>query len=108
MEIIRVHYDFKNDYEKISEFSNWDKENIYKLNLDIAFYWYASGSSEGSGYLLMKKGDEWYLHNCGHCSCHGPTDIIELKNGKTLDEIENSLSDGLRKEVMPLIIRAKQ
>lgn len=52
---------------------------------------YEAGSYDGSGDLVMVKDGKYYLHNCSHCSCNGPTDGMNLLNGyDSLEAIKTS------------------
>lgn len=96
--------------EEIAEFSKYELEEIYSINPEVAFYWYTYGCYEGSGQLLFLKDGEWHLHNCGHCSCYGPTDDIDTivaSVGTSLNGIREKCSDELWIEVAPLVILAK-
>jgi len=99
----------ENSYEEISEFSQYDLEDVYKTNAEAGFYWYASGSYEGSGQLLILKDGKWYLHSCSHCSCYGPVEHLELtKPMSSLDEIKSKCSEDLWKEIECLVNLAKE
>lgn len=76
---------------------------------DVAIYWYAYGGCAGVGQILFRVNGIWYMHDCGHCSCYGPTDRIgNLGEGyKTLDDVLKNCSDDLKIEVEPLIKFAK-
>lgn len=82
--------------------SQWDFDYIKNLELDEIWYWYGGGGYEGSGQILMRKGELYDLHDCGHCSCYGPTEHIEFK-GKPLNDLVKSLSEHYFKEVEQLL-----
>lgn len=100
-------YDWAED--DIAEFSEYELEEISSINPEVAFYWYTTGCYEGSGQLLFLKDGEWHLHDCGHCSCYGPTDEIDTAwpLSKTLDGIREKCSDERWDDVAPLVILAK-
>jgi len=75
------------EYNEATELADYELEYLEKLDIDEIWYWYGTGSYEGSGQILMRKGDMYDLHDMGHCSCYGPTDNVEFK-GSTLDELK--------------------
>ena len=77
-------------YGELSALSDWELDRLH--DLDEIWYWYAEGSYEGSGMLLMKKGDLYDVHNMGHCSCYGPTDDVNF-SGKSLEQLKASYSE---------------
>jgi len=93
-------YDYT--YGDVCPFDEYDLKNLYGLNIDEVWYWYATAPYEGSGNILMRKGDLYDIHTAGHCSCYGPTEDIEF-NGKPLDEVKASLSESAMIEYKPLI-----
>jgi hypothetical protein len=84
-------------FSKLDALHNYDLEELYKHNFDEAWYWYASASYEGSGQMIIRKGNLYDIHNLGHCSCYAATDHIKF-NGRPLDELWDSLSEELKKE----------
>ncbi len=92
-----------------SEFDEYDLEELYKTNAQAAFYWYVTGSYEGSGQLLILKDGSWYIHDCGHCSCYGPTEHLELSNpiADSLAGMREKFTDDSWKEVEPLVLLAE-
>lgn len=100
--------DYDYNYGDIGGLSEWDIEKLESLGIDEVWYWYAYGSYEGSGQILMRKGDEWDVHNAGHCSCFGPTDEVAFTGHESLDALVESLSgEYYRNEVEPLIGMAR-
>lgn len=98
-------YDY--GYGDTEEFSEYDIEDI-PSDIEEAWYWYASRSYEGAGQLLMLKEGRFYTHDCGHCSCYGPTDHITLGAGfGSLAELTASCTEEALKEIKPLIDMAK-
>lgn len=83
-------------------------DTIEKLGVDEIWYWYGTGSYEGAGQLLMRKGNEYSLHSMGHCSCYGPIESDLEFSGETLEEIVKSCSGEYLKEIEELINLAKQ
>jgi len=55
------------DYSDPSELS-YGLDRIEELGVEEIWYWYSSGSYEGSGELLARKGNEWAFHGLSHCS----------------------------------------
>lgn len=81
-------------------------EKFDKLQLDEVWYWYASAPYEGSGYVLMRRGEQYDLADLGHCSCYGPTDRISF-TGYSLHDLKKSLSEGTKEEAEYLIQMAE-
>ena len=93
----------------ISELDEWDIEKLQGLGVDEIWYWYAVGSYEGDGEILMRKGTRFRIHDAGHCSCFGPTDYATFGDHEgfdTLAELEATLSDDYGVEIKPLIAMA--
>ena len=86
---------------------NYDIERIEKLNIDEIWYWYEQGSYEGSGQMLMRRGDQFDLHDMGHCSCYGPTDNATFKP-QTLKELKDSCSEELLSHTLELFNAAEE
>lgn len=78
-------------YGELAELDSYDMEDLNKLGLDEIWYWYSTAPYEGSGQILMRKGDLYDLHDAGHCSCYGPTERAYFK-GQKLDELAKSLT----------------
>ena len=92
----------------IEPLADYEIESLERLGVDEAWYWYAAGSYEGMGQILIKKGDNYYLHEMGHCSCYGPLDDISFATPYTdLDAIKNNCSEDSYKEIAPLVEMAK-
>lgn len=91
----------------ISELSDYEVQKLIDFGVERAWYWYAQGSYEGSGQILMLKDGLYYLHDMGHCSCYGPVEDLELKNGTDLKTIEAACSKEYLKSVLPLIKKAR-
>lgn len=105
--------DYKPDSDycnKPQKFEDYELENLYKLNVDEIWYHYFTGSYEGSGQIILKKGDKFYQHDCSHCSCYGPTENISLNKGfDSLDELLANCSEGYKSEgLRELVDFAKQ
>jgi len=92
---LKVHnvkeYPKTEDYRsnELTELSDWDLDKLVLLGIDECWYWYATGSYEGSGKILMRKGDLYDYADIGCCSCNEPTDRITF-DGKKIDEINMS------------------
>ena len=92
----------------ISELDEYDLENLQKLGIDEAWYWYAQGSYDGCGQILMRKGNMYDVHDMGHCSCYGPTDFKAFNNTySSLDEIQQRCTIEAYKEIAPLVDMAR-
>jgi hypothetical protein len=94
-------------YWDISYLTTFDIERLESLGVEKAWYWYSQGSYEGSGQLLMLKDGLYYTHDMGHCSCYGPTDNLELQNGKVLEALEASSSKEYWQSILPLVKKAR-
>jgi len=96
-------------YGDICSFSDYDLEHV--SGFDEVYYWYAQGSYEGMGQFIGRMKGKWYMHSCGHCSCYGPLEHIELGESNaydSLNELEKACSKGLMDEVSPLISMARE
>ena len=90
------------DYYTTASFDDYDLQEIPN-NVEELWYWYAQGSYEGVGQVLMRTDDGlWHHHDCGHCSCYGPTERINVNNGQPLDELLTRCSGDLVHELKPL------
>jgi hypothetical protein len=78
-------------YGELGELSNWEIDNLNHFGFDEIWYYYAYGSYEGNGMMLMKKGNLYDAHNMGHCSCYGPLENINF-SGKSLEDLKASYS----------------
>lgn len=58
------------------DFSEYELPDVRRLDFDLFVYSYQYESYEGSGFAAWKKGDKYFYHELGHCSCNGPTDGI--------------------------------
>jgi len=84
------------------ELSDYDLNHIPDTVTDI-WYWYAQGSYDGSGIMVLKTSDGYYLHDMSHCSCYGPLDNFELtKCYKTIEDLKTNCSEELE-NLLPLI-----
>jgi hypothetical protein len=55
-------------YGERGELSDSNLKDIENLGVDEIWYWYAYGDYEGSGEILMRKGDRWDVDSLSHCS----------------------------------------
>lgn len=94
-------------YGSLCSFEEYELRKLEELNLDEIWYWYAQGSYEGMGCLLMRRGDNYDMNDLSHCSCCGPTDRVDFKDGKSLEELEASFSTEYLREYKELIELAK-
>jgi hypothetical protein len=89
--------------ELIYDYDDWtpcrlydsDIDNLIRLGVEEIWYWYQSGSYEGSGQLLMRIGNKYALEDLGHCSCNGPTEFAVF-TAFSFEELENSRTEGLK------------
>ncbi len=96
------------EYEVVSSFDDFDLEELKKTGMDEAWYWYAQGTDEGSGQILMRKGIRFFVHDCNHCSCYGPTDNISLKYCyASLSYLISSCTKEALEEIKPLVEMAQ-
>jgi hypothetical protein len=96
------------EYYDLSELSEYDIKYLEKAGIEEAWYWYASGSYEGNGEILMKKGDSYSVHSMGHCSCYGPVEDIEFTaQYSSLDEIKEKCSEEAYRSIAPLVEMAR-
>lgn len=78
-------------YGTLAELDEYDLEELAKHNLDEVWYWYSTAPYEGSGQILMRKGDLYDVHDAGHCSCYSACDRIKF-NGQTLPDLYKSIN----------------
>ena len=84
-------------YGELAELDNYDMKDLEELELDEIWYWYSTAPYEGSGQILMRKGELYDLHDAGHCSCYGPTERVNF-NGKSLNDLSKNISDEYMKK----------
>ena len=78
-------------------------KKLEEAGVDVAAYWYRSGSYEGSGEIVFRTKDGWRHHSMGHCSCYGPMDsFMSDKPKTTLAELKASFTKGLDDDVAPV------
>lgn len=61
-------------------FSEYELRPVLNLSADLFVYSYATGSYDGSGFAVWRKGNDWFYSDLGHCSCNGPTEDISTSN----------------------------
>lgn len=93
---MEIHYlnKFPNGYQAYGELSTldeYDLNDLKDLNLDEIWYWYSTAPYEGSGQLLMRRGDLYDLHDAGHCSCYGPCERVKFV-GYPLGELKSRIN----------------
>lgn len=95
---------------ELSEFTGDEIDLIVATGAEAAFYWYVAGSYEGSGQLLILKDGKWYIHDCGHCSCYGPTSDIYLTESlsDTLIGLKDKFTEEAWKDIEPLVCLAQE
>ncbi len=104
MKLLR-HETIPDGYSRLTSepFDEFDEERLREAGIDLAAYWYGSGSYEGAGNIIARKNGRWYHHDCGHCSCYGPTDVDFSGAGdKSLDTLLASCSLELKSDIEPL------
>jgi len=93
------------------ELTKSEVKDLEELGIDEVWYWYVSGSYEGSGQMIIRKEDKYYLHNMSHCSCYGPLDEIDMSDARafsSLNEMKRRCSKHYLVEVLPLIEEASK
>lgn len=84
--------------DKTTSFDEYDLESL-PGSLDVGAYWYKPGSYEGSGHMVYRVGGKWNHHDCGHCSCYGPTEhISDVGVFDSLDHLRANCSKDLIEE----------
>ena len=86
---------FDEDEWSVSELYDTDIANLIRLGIEEIWYWYQTGSYEGAGQLLMRIGNEYALHDFGHCSCNGPTEFAVF-TAFSFEDLENLRTEGLK------------
>ena len=103
MEIVRVsspnlYLGFDRDDAELDEYE------LEKIPEEVEWikYWYAQGSYDGSGMMILKTKDGYYLYDMSHCSCYGPLDHLELtRSYDTIEDLINNCSEELE-DLLPL------
>ena len=103
-------YDWRNSQE--CEALTFDSYNLVESCLpDAVFYWYVSGSYEGSGALIAVMNGKWCSKDLDHCSCYGPLDGFARGEDKyTYESLNELLAQGTedwQKEYAPLVELAR-
>lgn len=95
---------FHYNYGTTSEAYNL-QQRVDELEVEAAFYWYISGSYEGTGEVIMLKDKAWYLCSLSHCSCYGPTEHVNLDGAAyhNFEELLSACTNEYKKLVNPLI-----
>lgn len=81
-----------------------DFDHLKSLGIDEIWYTYEIGGYEGSGQMIMRKGDLYDHHDMGHCSCFGPIDNMTF-NWKPLPELKEYLEKNVwywEREIKPV------
>lgn len=86
------------DYYESSDLSDYDLEDIEKMGVDEIWYYYGTAPYEGSGEILMRKGEEWDIESLSHCSCYGPTERLYF-TGQELSDLRKNLSTEYSEQV---------
>lgn len=83
-----------------------DDIDFYNLlpGADWIVYNYQTAPYEGSGVSIHKKDGKYYQSNLGHCSCYGPTENLEEKEGyDSIESLLKNCSKNLINEIQPLL-----
>jgi hypothetical protein len=96
------------DYDgyKVEELGESELSELNNHRAEVAFYWYGSGSYEGSGELIFLREGKWHLCDLGHCSCYGPEERIRDYVGEgysNFDDLLKACTNEYKKQVNPLI-----
>lgn len=91
-------------------------DNDYGLSIVNSYgataiiYKYTQDDYEGYGHALILINGQWYLHDMGHCSCYGPLCEfnLDVRHEEELDNLFNSCSTELQKDIEDIFIRAKE
>ena len=78
VECMNRHVDWANNYSGYDacELESGEIEDLVMMGCDRVWYWYGTGSYEGTGYCLLHSSDgKWALETMSHCSCYGPTEF---------------------------------
>jgi hypothetical protein len=99
--------DFRS-YERydLYEFTEFDLDNLIGKGIDEIWYWYGCGGYEGIGWVLLRQGDTYDLHDLGHCSCFGPLDYCDPM-WQSPETIRERYSSEVMSEVADLLKAAK-
>ena len=93
----------------IMELQDGDLQRLDEAGVEEVWYWYACGSYEGCGQILMRRGSRWQLHYAGHCSCYGPTeDVVFGEGAESLEALEATCTGELLRCVAPLFDMARR
>lgn len=90
------------------ELSEYDLKEI-PTKVEWVCYWYQAESYEGWGYLLMRAEGKWYVHSFSHCSCYGPLESCDLREGfDTIDIMIEGGSEEFNEEMKGLFELARK
>jgi hypothetical protein len=92
-------------YGDIEAFDEYDSRALEERGVQEAYYWYANGGYEGTGWILYKQADKWGLSSLGHCSCNSPLDDLDVARFESLDDL--LVSDEARSEIADLVKAAR-
>lgn len=92
-----------------TELDDYEIRDLEGKGLVKVWYWYTTGSYEGSGQLLaLDSAGKYHVHDMGHCSCNGPTDGFSTSDPfDSLDDIARRCSPDLMKDLRVLIEAAR-
>ena len=104
-------YDWEESVACSNDLDEYDRSHFKEFEPDAMFFWYVSGSYEGSGALIAVKDGRWYDKSLSHCSCYGPfenfANKIEDYQHPNLDSLLAAGSEEWKKEYGPLVELAK-
>lgn len=95
-----------------SRFEEYELKPLAALGLAEIWYWYQQGQYEGAGMVLMRREAEgrsvWDSHDCGHCSCYGPTEDVKFTPHDSLQDLGAQYSEEARRDLDPCLDAARQ
>lgn len=97
-------------YYDLDKLYDSDEELLERDGFEEAWYWYATGSYEGTGELIGRGTDgRWTVFSLGHCSCYGPIeDRGTSKWYDTIEEMTEGFTPERLNEIQPLLDAIKK
>lgn len=94
---------------KCKELSEYEIQDLEERGIEAIFYWYETGSYEGSGQMIYHKDGKYGTHDMGHCSCYGPIEHLNLVlQYDSLDAILGAGTKEYAKDYEPLVALARE
>lgn len=78
--IVSLGSDELSEYDLYNHYYGRGVEKTTKVRADIFVYAYQNDGYEGSGIAVWRRNRKWFYHYLGHCSCDGPTVMIEASD----------------------------